>query len=127
MKKCAIYNCDEIVKVLKNLISENMIFSVVGDYWSPINYQVFEKAAQLQMAGKDVTIVCMGKEQKDIVVDDVLLPVVSRELIYFNADVDCSLATDCEGILWLQDYARAKKCIIMLLVMSYCVVQLAIG
>lgn len=79
------------------------------------------------MAGKDVTIVCMGKEQKDIVVDDVLLPVVSRELIYFNADVDCSLATDCEGILWLQDYARAKKCIIMLLVMSYCVVQLAIG
>ena len=45
-----------------------MIFSVVGDYWSPINYQVFEKAAQLQMAGKDVTIVCMGKEQKDIVV-----------------------------------------------------------
>lgn len=108
-EKCAIYNCDEIVKVLKNLISENMIFSVVGDYWSPINYQVFEKAAQLQMAGKDVTIVCMGKEQKDIVVDDVLLPVVSRELIYFNADVDCSLATDCEGILWLQDYARAKK------------------
>ena len=95
-EKCAIYNCDEIVKVLKNLISENMIFSVVGDYWSPINYQVFEKAAQLQMAGKDVTIVCMGKEQKDIVVDDVLLPVVSRELIYFNADVDCSLATDCE-------------------------------
>ena len=41
------------------------------------------------MSGKDVTIVCMGKEQKDIVVDDVLLPVVSRELIYFNADVVC--------------------------------------
>lgn len=105
---CSLYNCQESVRKLQELFSSNMIFSVVGDYFSPINQQVFEKAEKMQKEGKDVTIVCQGKEQDDILFNDTVLPVISREMIYFNANIDCAMATDCSGILWLQDYSRAK-------------------
>jgi hypothetical protein len=105
----SVYTGDRFAQYVRGKMKPNIGFvsserDLGGSRWPLLHH-----AALMQKEGYDVTVLVQGKNQTNIIFDDSLLPVVSRDLTYAHQYVEQLIAADAEAIRWIQNYTNVDQ------------------
>ncbi len=98
-----------IGRLIRKTMQPNLAFAISKDRLQAYGQTALHHAALMSRQGYDVLVLTTGKEQKDLLYEDRLLPVISRELVYSYQYFDVVVSFDWECAKWMQNYTNVKR------------------
>lgn len=108
-KYCSAYTGDAFGRYMRGQMNYNIAFLVSGSLLDDVGLVACHHAALMKKQDCDVLLITAGQKQENIEFDGVLLPVVSRDVVYSYRYFDIMVAFDWYSAKWLQNYSNVGK------------------
>ncbi len=108
-KYCTLYTGDRFAQYIRSIMNHNIVFLVKERHVGGVNWVACHHAALMKNKGYDVTLIVQGKNQENIQYDGVILPVVSRDMVYSYQYMEQVVSLSWESTRWMQNYTNVGK------------------
>lgn len=103
----SVYTGDRFGQYVRKCMNGNIVFLVSDLAFAGTGWIACHHAVLMKKQGFDVLLVTTGKDCKNIRFDHVLLPAVSRDVVYSYQFFDSIVAFDWKSAQWMQNYSGA--------------------